>query len=276
MYIDLKWDNINTGTITTNIYRGTAALDRANLGTPLATFNTKTTTYRDNTVTAGITYYYVIEFVANGERTSTRNFSASAVFTRGHGNNMVMFGNDNYGFMDQVTILTSNQVTALLGLPVTGTADTAVGSAMKFSYKGKAVIVMVVPIANMAKVYNDLTPLFNTTGIRVTVDTFIYNVTIPNVLPDTWDGASAPSGVLASPDAVAKLFTSQYYNAAPGALETLGKLNINASAYNLIGREYFNNSVPTRTISSNNVSWYTATAVVNTAVSVPLMFELVE
>lgn len=276
MYIDLKWENINTGQVTTNIYRGTSELDRANLGTPLVSFTNKTVTYRDNTVVAGGVYYYVIEFVSGAERASTRNFQVTAIFTRGHGNPTVVIGNDDYGVMDVLNVLRTYQVMTQLGMPTAGFSDQVLTNTYKFSYKNKVYIVAGTGINQMMTTYSAVAQLFNNaTGTLITVDGFNYRVMLPPVLPDGWDGTTVITGTQPAGDMYSKLVASLSSSAVPGPLESLGKLNTLNTAY-VLGREVVNGQVALRAPSGNTVSWTPSTGNISSSVVLFLLFELVE
>lgn len=276
MYIDLKWENTNTGTVTTNIYRGTAALDRSNLGTPIATFTNKTLTYRDNTVTQGTTYYYVIEFVSGADRVTTRNFVMTANYTRGHGNATVVVGNDDYGVMDQVTMLTYSQLIAMVGIPPTGFFDTSFPGAMKFSYKGKVNIVLIASLSIFLRTYGDLLTFINQPdGIPITVDGIAYKVKLLSVMPDDWTGTTAPTSAQPMGDMLAKFIASQIPTTSPSAAETLGKINA-LGATLIVGRDLYNNTIAVRTMASNTITWYSTATTTGSTVILPILLELVE
>lgn len=139
MYIRLKWANANTQQVTTNIYRGTTTLDRNNLGTPLVTLSNGETEYYDRTVTAGVTYYYVLEYVSADNRVKSRVYNFVADYFRGPGGNVTITGNDDYGFMGQVSFASYTDILTKLGIgreTATPSSD-AVLPAYKYSVAGK-------------------------------------------------------------------------------------------------------------------------------------------
>lgn len=139
MYIHLKWTNVNTQSVTTNIYRSTTAIDRNNLGTPLVTFTDGTTEYYDRAVTAGTVYYYAIEYVGPTSRVVSNVYSFTADYVRGMGNNSVILGNDDYGFMGYTVFPSVNDMLAKIGIDrdtTTPTNDSSIGFT-KYSIGGK-------------------------------------------------------------------------------------------------------------------------------------------
>ena len=200
MYIHLKWANANTQQVVTNIYRGTSTLDRNNLGTPLVTLSNGETEYYDRTVVGGTTYYYVLEYVSATNRVKSRVYSFLADYFRGHGNNVVIFGNDDYGFMGLATFTSYTELLAKIGIAresATPTLDgTLVGS--KFSVNGK---VYIAPVINAT--YIDITTLLaflkRTDKMPVTIDSVNYLAYPLDMVGDTfvWNNnyvAQPPSG----------------------------------------------------------------------------------
>lgn len=275
MFINLAWTNANIGSVTTNIYRGTAELDRKNLGTPLVTLTNGETTYKDSNVTLGTTYYYVIEFVSGGTKVTTRNFPLVAQYVRGHGNPTIVIGNDAYGFIDYVSLGRITPLLTQLGMPTAGIADGAVPQGVKFSYNGKVVIATQFTTGSIASVNSSFTPLLNNAdGVQVTIDGFKYIVRLPKGMPPSWDNASRPTTAVDwDPDFI-KLCLCQFNMLVPNDGETLGKLNSLSKNTQMLFRETNGGYICTRNVSTGVPSWPTVS---NTATgTVFLLFELVE
>jgi hypothetical protein len=256
MFINLAWTNVNSGAVTTNIYRGTAELDRKNLGTPLVTLTNGETTYKDTNVTLGTTYYYVIEFVSAGVRTSTRNYPMVAQYVRGHGNPTVVLGNDAYGFIDSVSFGRTVSLLTQLGMPTAGIADNALPAGLKFSYNGKVVVAIPITTSLIASSYNSFGSLLNNNaGLPVSFDGFNYLVRLPKGMPSSWDNASRPTTGDYDTDFI-KLCLCHFNQLAPMDGETLGKLGNQNKSIAIICRETNAGYVNGRTPSTGAITWY--------------------
>lgn len=143
MYIKLKWTNLNSGSFTTNIYRSTSPIDRANLGTPLATLTAGESEYQDDVVVRGTTYYYVFETLNAGDRSVSINYAFKAVPRRGAGPNDIVVGDYEYGYFG--TLISADFIgTAELMAKVGLTGATIVNAAPlwhKYARKGKVLFV---------------------------------------------------------------------------------------------------------------------------------------
>lgn len=181
MYIHLKWSNLNTQDVTINVYRSATTIDRANPGTPLVTLPATAVDYYDRTVVVGSSYYYVIEFVSTKGKVSSRNYQFTAQYYRGHGSNLVVVGDDNYGFMGQLTFPSMNVFTKLLGInrATAGATDDAILQAFKFSIDGKVYITVDVNMSYMA-VTDYAAFAKRPTPLPVTIDGFNYLAFAPN------------------------------------------------------------------------------------------------
>lgn len=102
MYIDLQWENINTVPVTVKIYRSLTPMDRAALGTPIATLSAQETTYRDSDVTRGTKYYYMFETISSTDRVVSNNKEIVAVPRRGAGSNVLLVGDFDYGYFGPI------------------------------------------------------------------------------------------------------------------------------------------------------------------------------
>lgn len=275
MFINLTWTNANIGSVVTNIYRGTAELDRKNLGTPLVTLNNGETTYKDTSVTLGVTYYYVIEFVSGGTKVTTRNFPLVAQYVRGHGNPTVVLGSDAYGFMDYVSLGRISSLLTQLGMPTTGITDGTLPQGVKFTYNGKVVVATQLTVSSIAANYQALSPLLNNSdGIQVTIDGFKYLVRIPKGMPASWDNASRPTTAMDWDTDFIKLCLSQYNAMTPYDAETLGKLNSFSKSVAIAFRETNGGYICTRNPATSVPAWPSLSN--GSAGTVFLLFELVE
>jgi hypothetical protein len=97
----IKWTNLSQMPFTVNVYRGDAPLDRANLGTPLATLTNGESQYEDD-VPRGSTKYYVLETVKGTDKASTNNIQVLALPRRGPGPIQLLQGDYNYGYFGTV------------------------------------------------------------------------------------------------------------------------------------------------------------------------------
>lgn len=195
MYIHLKWSNLNTQDVTINIYRSATTIDRANPGTPLVTLPSSANDYYDRTVVAGSSYYYVIEFVSTKGKVTSRNYQFTAQYYRGHGNNLVVVGDDNYGFMGQFTLPSVNAFIKLLGInrATVGAADDTTLMSFKFSIDGKVYITVIVNMTWMLAT-DYATFAKRATPLPVTIDGFNYLAFAPNFV-----GLPTPSLVNGTP-----------------------------------------------------------------------------
>lgn len=192
MYIRLKWTNTNTQQVTTNIYRDTTTLDRNNLGTPLVTLSNGETEYYDRTVTAGVTYYYVLEYVSANNRVKSRVYSFVADYFRGPGSNVTITGNDDYGFMGHVSFASYTDVLTKLGIgreTATPTSDASL-PAYKYSVAGKVYYVATLTGA-VLDFATTLTFLKRTDKLPITIDGVNYLAYPIDMFGNgfVWDGA---------------------------------------------------------------------------------------
>lgn len=195
MYIHLKWKNVNSQDVTINLYRSTTTIDRNNPGTPLITLPGSATEYVDNTVVKGTTYYYVIQFVNGNSKMSSNNYAFLADYKRGPGNNVVMCGTDDYGFMGYGSWQSLNQLLTGIGVgreTTTPTNDLTV-TYYKFSVDGAVyyslfVSMQYVNAANMLAFSKRQDPL------HVVFDGLSYLAFIPNFAGADWVRTDYSSG----------------------------------------------------------------------------------
>lgn len=119
MYIDLKWQNLNTAPTVLKIYRGVTPVDRDNLGTPIVTLENGEETYRDNGVVLGATYYYVFETITSGDRHVSANYEVVAINNRGPGPQNLLDGDYKLGYLGTVgsnRLLSARQLYEAVGL----------------------------------------------------------------------------------------------------------------------------------------------------------------
>ncbi|QXO10068.1 hypothetical protein pEaSNUABM37_00107 [Erwinia phage pEa_SNUABM_37] len=200
MHIHLKWVNANTQQTVTNIYRGTTTLDRNNLGTPLVVLSAGETEYYDRTVEAGTTYYYVIEYVSATTRVKSRVYSFLADYVRGAGGNVVLFGNDDFGFMGYGTFPSYTEILTKIGVgreTASPTTDAAVNGC-KFSVAGK-VYYSVFLSGSALDFTTTLAFLKRTDKLPITIEGINYLAYPLDMLGDgfVWDGtysSTAPVG----------------------------------------------------------------------------------
>lgn len=276
MYIDLNWTNTNSGSVKTNIYRSLTALDKANLGTPIATLTNGETKYRDNNVVANTTYNYVIEFEANGVKVSTRNFVMKAEYVRGHGSPAVMLGTDDYGLMTYVTVGRLIGVLRSAGIQTTGTSDVNFNG-VKFSYKGKVYYSVVLPANQVNSTLTPITPLYNNNaGIPIVVDGFNYLLRLGKVLGPSWDGVTKVASIPDFDEYYTRFILPQLPTVAFRPEETLGKLNNLTATNTIIGREMIANTIATRLSDGTAITWVAPTTSTAATQYIPFILELVE
>jgi hypothetical protein len=102
MSFTLRWSNPNTIATVVNIYRDTKDISVAALPAPLATLSNNETSYRDNTVVAGQTYYYLMTVTANGKTVATASQKYTVAVRRGIGPNTLLSGDDRLGYYGPV------------------------------------------------------------------------------------------------------------------------------------------------------------------------------
>lgn len=99
----LTWTNQNTGSFTTNIYRGTAPLDLSNLTNPVATLTAGESTWTDTNTVRDTLYYYVFETVVGADKEHTNNIPIRAVPRKGPGPANITIGDYTYGYYGTLT-----------------------------------------------------------------------------------------------------------------------------------------------------------------------------
>ncbi|QXO10071.1 hypothetical protein pEaSNUABM37_00110 [Erwinia phage pEa_SNUABM_37] len=277
MYIDLKWTNANSGMMKTNIYRSTTPLDKANLGTPVVVLTNNETTWRDLSVSPAVTYYYVIEFEANDVKVSTRVFTMTASYTRGHGNATVVLGDQEYGLMDQVAVGRMVSVLTSAGFSQSGMTDTTFGPGTKFSYKNKVYYVIMMQANLVGSTMAALTPLFNNNdGVPVTIEGFNYLLRLAKVLGPSWDGSTKVTTTTDLDEFYIKFVLPQFSFLANWPGESLGKLNNLAATNIIVGRDVVAGTVATRVGRNAAVTWSATTTSLTSSTYVPFILELVE
>lgn len=158
MNIKLVWVNRNVKPVTTKIYRLANPGDP--LVTPIATLTANETTYTDNDIINGVTYYYVMS-VSDGVSTlNTTPVKVLASYNTGPGPAYLKWGNLQYGYYGTVNYLdmfTRSEFLAQVGL-----AESSFGAAVanpiwdKWSRNGKTYFVprTTMGIYMAASVYN--------------------------------------------------------------------------------------------------------------------------
>lgn len=117
----LTWNNLNSGSFTTKIYRGTAPLDRSNLVNPIATLTNGESTYTDSTTVRDTLYYYVFETTIGQDKWSTPNVPIRSVPRKGPGPANLTIGDYSYGYfgsMQAGELLNTADLRAAVGLTV--------------------------------------------------------------------------------------------------------------------------------------------------------------
>lgn len=187
MYIHLKWDNKNTRDVSVNIYRSLTTIDRNNPGTPLATVSGDVEEYFDRTVTQGITYNYIIQFVNGTNKATSRNYTFTANYQRGPGNNVPVVGNDEYGFMGMLTFGGLNSILDTLGIgrEVTNPTDNPLVTAYKYSLKGEVYYLLYIG-GSQVNATNALTFAKRAEPLPVTFDGINYLASLPDYKGDGW------------------------------------------------------------------------------------------
>lgn len=167
MNIILNWTNINTGSFSTKVYRGTAPLDRANLTNPLVTLTAGESTWTDTTAVRGTQYYYVLESTNANDKESTINIPVVALPRRGPGPVEVKVGDYNMGYFGTLTaseFITTGDLMAATGL--VGTVLAPASSWQKFGRKGKVCYIPTLPLLSQVswKQLYDLGMVFGVDG----------------------------------------------------------------------------------------------------------------
>lgn len=103
MDINLTWTNLNTGSFTTNIYRGTAPLDRNALANPIASLTNGESAFTATGLTRDVVYYFVFETVIGNSKVSSQNIPIRAVPRKGPGPSTLQFGDFTFGYYGTLT-----------------------------------------------------------------------------------------------------------------------------------------------------------------------------
>jgi hypothetical protein len=225
MYNKLTWTNPNGATpITVNIYRGTSAIDRANLTGLLVSLTAGETTYTDSTALRGTTYYYVFETISATDRTVSPNYQIVTVPRRGAGPNTLKAGDYNYGYFGSIASASFININALRTAVnfLSGTVQNVSPKWHKFARNGKVIYVPEqVPVLGVswAGLYaaglvfgsNDNGPYNANAGnvlqnAQVTIGADTYRVRLMRGYNDDYN-AFPPSGALAEPT---ETFTCEY------------------------------------------------------------------
>jgi hypothetical protein len=149
MNLKLKWTNLNVGAVTVKIYRGAAPLDRANLGTALATLTAGESEWTDTTAVRGATYYYVFETISATDRSVSQNQKVVATNRRGPGPQLLVAGDMEYGYLGEIATVDFIDIVSLrtaLNMAV-GNATATQPTWHKYVRKGKILIVPNRPLA---------------------------------------------------------------------------------------------------------------------------------
>jgi hypothetical protein len=151
MYNKLSWTNPNGATsITVNIYRGTAPLDRSNLSGALVSLTAGETTWTDNTALRGTTYYYVFETISATDRVVSPNYQIVTVPRRGAGPNVLLAGDYNYGYFGTIvsaSFINGNALKAAVNLAA-ATIINITPKWHKYARNGKVIFVPEGPLSS--------------------------------------------------------------------------------------------------------------------------------
>lgn len=206
MALKLKWKNPNKGTTTIDIYRGTTP--NVDLTTPLVTLSNGELEYIDTTALFDQTYYYVWAVNTANDRVVSRPQKIEVTDRRGPGSNVLLQGNEDYGFYGTVT-----SADFVSSAPIVAAAKTQTGLPTgvlyplwyKFTRKGKILFVPNVTFGkfNWNTLYNaGLIFGTNDTGpkdagtvnqlVTVDVNGDLFLVRCPTGYPEgmTWDGGN--------------------------------------------------------------------------------------
>ena len=144
MAIKLKWVNPNAFATTVEIYRGDAPLDRANLGSPIATLSAGETSWIDGTATYDRVYYYVLVTIRGTDRVVGANNKVETTERKGAGPNNFRYGNDRLGYYGRLfssEFFSSNKIVAALK-SLSGIPTAVVSPAWhKFARNGKTLYI---------------------------------------------------------------------------------------------------------------------------------------
>ncbi|ANZ48998.1 putative virion structural protein [Erwinia phage Derbicus] len=100
MALKLKWKNPNKGATTIDIYRGNTA--QVDTTTPLVTLSNGETEWVDTGALFGKTYYYVWAVNTTNDRVVSRPQKIEVSDRRGPGSNLLLQGNESYGYYGAV------------------------------------------------------------------------------------------------------------------------------------------------------------------------------
>ena len=286
MFIKLVWQNDNHVPVTYKIYRDNTPLDRTKLGTALATIDGSTPTYTDLTVTAGNTYYYVVETISASGRNVSRNYQMVAEYKRGVGLNAIIDGDERLGYLGPVDVvdwITPQKLYTLLGL--TSAASTTVPIMMKFVRNGKIILVPRATYGTIThkelidkklhKGGDDVSPL------TIVVNGYTYRVRLPTGVSDTWDGGTT-TAVPVGPNEFSDLFLPTI-KAWVDVNQKLKKVFNNSATLTVLTAEFNATKLSTRSpspttpsVGSDGVSWVTYTPAAAPSAAFFPIFELVQ
>jgi hypothetical protein len=102
MNLKLIWTNINTVSVTINIYRSDTPIDPAALPAPVGTITDGSTNWTDPTAVRGRYYYYMFETTSANDRVVSINYRLQAVPRLGPGPSELKYGDYNYGYFGSV------------------------------------------------------------------------------------------------------------------------------------------------------------------------------
>lgn len=148
MNLKLQWKNINTISVTTEIYRGDAPLDRANLTNPLVTLTNGEVEWIDTNTIRGNLYYYVFVTKTANDRSVSVNYPIYALPRRGPGSVELLYGDYEIGFfgtLESIDFITTQKLVTAIGLKGANGADVNINDYsptwLKFVRKGKIIFV---------------------------------------------------------------------------------------------------------------------------------------
>lgn len=142
MIIRLKWDDLNTGVHTTEIYRTDTQPVGNPTGSPIATLTNNEKQWDDNTAVKGQTYWYTFKSIKGSNSAWSIPLAVLAMPNTGPGPQELLWGDLDlgaYGTIPEINFITTTRLWSMLNLQYS--AQTQAVTWRKFVRRGKTLFV---------------------------------------------------------------------------------------------------------------------------------------
>ena len=148
----LNWTNANPAATGIRVYRDTKAIVKTALPAVYATLPGTATSFEDNNIVRGTTYYYMLEVYLGTDSIFSSSISMLADRYTGPGYPYVVTGDVDVGFCGLTRasdLISWNAFLAWANIPGTSVSGTTVDNQwwVKFAYRGKILFIPFAPIA---------------------------------------------------------------------------------------------------------------------------------